>query len=95
MIQIRMRLVTRGSSRLCEKVFGSPHSALPQVPRGSQEKHFTSPHLSLLMAKRERATSPLPESLQTNSPELQECKTVTVNGSSQAERKIQPVKRAA
>lgn len=37
---------------------------------------------------------PLPGSLQLRSPELQECKAITVKGSSQAERKIQPVNGA-
>lgn len=47
------------------------------------------------MGKSERDANPLPESLQMKSHQLQECKTVTVNGSSQAERKIQTAKRAA
>lgn len=47
------------------------------------------------MKKSECGANPLPESLQLKSPELQECKTITVNGSSQAERKIQPVNKTA
>lgn len=46
------------------------------------------------MKKSECGANPLLESLQLKSPELQECKT-SVNGSSQAERKIQPVNKTA
>lgn len=47
------------------------------------------------MKTSECGVDPLPECWQLKSPELQEFKTITVNGSSQAERKSQPVNRAA
>lgn len=95
MTQISMWLILYHSTSLCRKVLGNCLLALPQVCLGSQGQHFTSVYLRLFMKTSECGVDPLPECWQLKSPELQEFKTITVNGSSQAERKSQPVNRAA